>query len=106
VVAVPRVVARVTDPSGPPEGVPADGSAPGGQTPDGLSFEELMDALEAITTRLAQGDLGIEMAADLYEQAERLHARASERLLQVQQRVARLAGERAGAPETGGGTGA
>lgn len=55
------------------------------------SFEELMDALEALTARLAQGDLGIEQAADLYEQAERLHALASERLAKVQERVAGLA---------------
>jgi exodeoxyribonuclease VII small subunit len=59
--------------------------------PDGAqTFEELMAELEAVTERLAAGDLGIEAAADLYEQAERLHARAADRLAQVQARVEAL----------------
>jgi exodeoxyribonuclease VII small subunit len=48
--------------------------------------------LEAVTERLAAGDLGIEAAADLYAEALRLHALASERLAQVQARVEALAG--------------
>jgi exodeoxyribonuclease VII small subunit len=51
---------------------------------DGRTFEDLMTELEAVTERLAAGDLGIEAAADLYEQAERLHARATERLARVE----------------------
>ncbi len=70
--------------SGP--GVPA---APG-DPPETWTFEQLMDALEGLTARLASGELGIEAAADLYEQAERLHHLASERLAQVQARVERL----------------
>ena len=54
---------------------------------DGPSFEELVSELEAVTERLAAGDLGIEAATDLYEEALRLHALASERLAQVQARV-------------------
>lgn len=54
------------------------------------SFEDLMGELEEITERLATGDLGIEAAADLYERAQRLHALASERLAQVQQRIDNL----------------
>jgi exodeoxyribonuclease VII small subunit len=54
------------------------------------TFEELMEALELLTDRLATGDLGIEQAADLYEQAEALHARARLRLAEVQERIARL----------------
>jgi exodeoxyribonuclease VII small subunit len=57
----------------------------------GRTFEELMAELEAVTDRLASGELGIEVAAALYEQAERLHLLASERLAQVQARVERLA---------------
>jgi exodeoxyribonuclease VII small subunit len=57
----------------------------------GRTFEELMAELEAVTDRLASGELGIELAAALYEQAERLHVLASERLAQVQARVERLA---------------
>jgi exodeoxyribonuclease VII small subunit len=57
---------------------------------DNRTFEELMTELETVTERLAAGDLGIEAATDLYEQALRLHALASERLAQVQARVEAL----------------
>jgi exodeoxyribonuclease VII small subunit len=57
----------------------------------GRTFEELMEELEAITEKLAAGDLGIEAAADLYERAEKLHAQAAERLDAVRARVERLA---------------
>ena len=57
---------------------------------DPRTFEELMSALEAVTERLAAGDLGIEAAADLYEEAERLHAPGVGRLAQVQARVEAL----------------
>lgn len=57
---------------------------------EGRTFEELMAELEAITERLAAGDLGIEAAADLYERAEDLHARAAARLAQVQARIESL----------------
>ena len=59
---------------------------------DSLTFEELLTALELVTTRLANGDLGIEAAADLYEQAEILHAAAQGRLAAVEARIARLRG--------------
>jgi exodeoxyribonuclease VII small subunit len=57
---------------------------------DSLTFEELLAALEFVTGRLANGELGIEAAADLYEQAELLHAAASERLATVEARIERL----------------
>ena len=58
-------------------------------TPEELecTFEQLMAKLEATTEALATGELGIEAAADLSEKAERLHALASARLVQVEQRV-------------------
>lgn len=56
----------------------------------GRSFEELMSELERVTEQLAGGELGIEAAADLYERAQRLHALATERLAQVQERIERL----------------
>jgi exodeoxyribonuclease VII small subunit len=62
-----------------------------GRAEDNRTFEDLMADLEAITEKLAAGDLGIEAAADLFERAEALHALASERLLQVRSRVERLA---------------
>jgi exodeoxyribonuclease VII small subunit len=55
-----------------------------------LTFEELLAALELVASRLAGGELGIEAAVDLYEQAELLHAAAQERLAAVEARVERL----------------
>ena len=52
-----------------------------------LSFEQLVDALEELTERMAAGDIGIEQAAELYERAQALHALAAERLARVQQRI-------------------
>ena len=57
---------------------------------DTLTFEELVAALERVASRLAGGDLGIEAAADLYEQAELLYAAAQERLAAVEARIERL----------------
>ena len=58
-----------------------------------MTFEELVVALEELTERMASGQIGIEEAADLYEEAERLHERATERLARVQARIeARAAG--------------
>jgi exodeoxyribonuclease VII small subunit len=61
---------------------------------ESLSFEELLAALERVTERMANGDLGIEEAADLYEQAEILHAAAEQRLAAVEERVRRLRASR------------
>jgi exodeoxyribonuclease VII small subunit len=55
-----------------------------------LTFEELLGALELLTARLASGELGIEAAADLYEQAELLHDAAQKRLDAVEARIGRL----------------
>jgi exodeoxyribonuclease VII small subunit len=71
--------------------------APNPTDPEQLSFEELVAALEALTDRLASGQIGIEEAADLYERAERLHSLASQRLASVQARIESLG--------TGSGTG-
>jgi exodeoxyribonuclease VII small subunit len=57
---------------------------------DTLTFEELVAALERVASRLAGGELGIEAAADLYEQAELLYAAAQERLAAVESRIERL----------------
>lgn len=55
-----------------------------------LSFEELVDRLEALTAQLADGAIGIERAADLYERAQRLHAAAAARLDAVAKRIEHL----------------
>jgi exodeoxyribonuclease VII small subunit len=63
-----------------------------------MSYEQLVEALEALTNRLASDDLGIEDAADLYEEAGRLHALATERLAKVRERIERLTSEPPAAP--------
>jgi exodeoxyribonuclease VII small subunit len=55
-----------------------------------MTFEELVSALELVTARLANGELGIEGAAELYEQAEVLYAAAQERLAAVEARISRM----------------
>ncbi len=57
---------------------------------DGLTYEQLVEALEVLTNRMAAGDIGIEEVADLYERAGRLHAAASDRLAQVRARIEAL----------------
>ncbi|MEO6121155.1 MAG: exodeoxyribonuclease VII small subunit [Acidimicrobiales bacterium] len=58
-----------------------------------LTYEELVEALETLVERMADGQIGIEEAVELYEQAGRLHALAADRLAQVQARIDRLAPE-------------
>ena len=58
-----------------------------------MTYEQIVDALEQLTQRMADGDVGIEEAVELYERAGRLHALAAERLARVQQRIERLAVE-------------
>ena len=60
-------------------------------TTDDLTYEQIVEQLEAVTAQLAGGDKGIEAATDLYEEAQRLHAAASARLDQVKQRLDALA---------------
>ena len=62
---------------------------------DGLTYEELVAKLEELTRRMAAGDIGIEEAADLYEEAGRLHALAAARLASVQERIEKLRGDQA-----------
>jgi len=56
---------------------------------ESLTFERLLGALESVTGRLATGELGIEAAADLYEQAQILHEAARKRLEAVEARIGR-----------------
>ena len=59
---------------------------------EAMTYEQLVEALEQVTNRLASDDLGIEDAADLYEEAGRLHAAAADRLAKVKDRIDRLQG--------------
>ena len=56
-----------------------------------MSYEQIVEALEEITRRMADGEAGIEESAALYEQAKRLEASARERLQRVQSRIDALA---------------
>jgi exodeoxyribonuclease VII small subunit len=69
----------VTDPS------------PEAASPESMSYEQLVEALEQLTERMADGAIGIEEAVDLYERAGRLEQLARERLERVQRRIEALA---------------
>ena len=58
-----------------------------------LTYEQIVEKLEAVTAQLASGTAGIEAAADLFDQAKQLHAAASERLEQVRKRLEALSPE-------------
>lgn len=60
---------------------------------DDLTYEQIVEKLETITAQLANGNAGIEAAADLFEQAQQLHAAASARLEQVRKRLEALTPE-------------
>jgi exodeoxyribonuclease VII small subunit len=55
-----------------------------------MTFEQLVEELEATVARMAGGNLGIEEVTDLYERAGRLHAQATERLAAISERIERL----------------
>ena len=70
--------------------------SPAGSTPyEAMTYEQLVDALEQLTRRMADGQVGIEEAAELYEQARHLESLARERLDRVQRRIDALAAEEA-----------
>ncbi len=73
---------------------PAIGSS--SDSPDSMSYEQLVESLEHLTERMSDGDIGIEEAVDLYERAGRLEALARTRLERVQQRINALADEGGG----------
>ena len=54
------------------------------------SFEELMAMLEDVARRMESREIGIEQAADLYEQAGFLHSAAVARLDAVEKRIQHL----------------
>lgn len=55
-----------------------------------LTFEQLLERLEELTGRMASGEVGIEEAADLYEEAGLVYTAARDRLAAVQERIERL----------------
>jgi exodeoxyribonuclease VII small subunit len=57
---------------------------------DRMSYEQLLEKLEDLTSRMASGEVGIEEAAELYEKAGEVYRSAAERLASVEQRINRL----------------
>jgi exodeoxyribonuclease VII small subunit len=55
-----------------------------------LTFEQIVQRLEETIGRMASGDLGIEEVTDLYERAGRLHDAAAQRLVSIEERLAKL----------------
>ena len=55
-----------------------------------LRYEQILERLEATIARMADGTVGIEEAAALYEQAGQLHAAASDRLERLRARIESL----------------
>lgn len=55
-----------------------------------MRYEQIVEKLEATIARMADGTVGIEEAAALYEEAGRLHAAASERLDRLRARIESL----------------
>ena len=70
-------------------GAPAAGAGDLGR----LSFEELMELLESLTSRMASPTVGIEEATDLFEQAGLVHRAASARLAALEERIERIRGD-------------
>lgn len=68
--------------------------------PESMTYEQLVEALEKLTERMADGAIGIEEAVDLYERAGRLEKLARDRLERVQRRIESLS-DRSSQPEAG-----
>lgn len=68
----------------------SDGGDGGGMELGKLSFEELLEHLEGLVAQLSSGEVGIEAAADLYEQAGQVYNEAKTRLDTVQARIESL----------------
>jgi exodeoxyribonuclease VII small subunit len=58
---------------------------------DDLRYEELVELLEQLTRKMASPEVGIEEAVSLFEEAGEVHAAASRRLVEVTERLERLA---------------
>ncbi len=59
----------------------------------GLSYEELVEILEGLTSRMSSAKVGIEEAADLFEAARSVHRVATRRLEEIGKRIASLTDE-------------
>jgi len=55
-----------------------------------MPYEELIANLEAITSKMASGEIGIEEATDLYATAKMIYKMASDRLESIRLRIEEL----------------
>ena len=60
------------------------------QPVDEMSFEDAMKELEAVVGQLERGDVALEESIRLYERGAALKARCEARLLEAEEKVARI----------------
>jgi len=77
-------------------GLPQDGGAspaePAGGAPD-MTFEQAMNALEAIVAKLEGGDVPLEQAIELYQEGMRLAKLCGDKLEHFERKIEMLAEE-------------
>lgn len=64
-----------------------------------MNFEEAMAELEAVVTRLEQGDVPLEQSIELYERGALLKAHCDARLKSAEEKVEQIRLGENGAPE-------
>ncbi|MCO6509810.1 MAG: exodeoxyribonuclease VII small subunit [Aridibacter famidurans] len=62
------------------------------------SFEESLEALEEIVTRLEEGDLPLEKSLELFEEGVKLSRRCQEKLAAAERRIEMLVKDAEGNP--------
>lgn len=72
----------------------ADGNAQGeaatGETASGATFEQAMERLEAIVSKLESGDVPLETAIELFQEGMSLSRLCGQKLEQVERRIEML----------------
>lgn len=61
-----------------------------------LSFEQAMDKLESIVSRLESGDVALEQAIELYQEGMKLSQLCDQKLTQVERKIEMLVEEEQG----------
>lgn len=81
----------------PKRGHEPSGAAPGGGAAEGAPFEAMMEKLEALVTRLEQGNLSLEESIHAFEEGIALVRKCTAVLNEAEQRVQRLTRDASGA---------
>lgn len=61
-----------------------------GEAEGGVSFEQAMDKLERIVSRLESGDVPLEQAIELFQEGMALSHLCGQKLMQVEQKIETL----------------